>query len=91
MIDLEKILQEKEDEVCQLTQQISSQEESLAQRGTNLPDKASLLSSLTSLTEQLYEAQDKYEQQSLNLTLSKKEADYHQKEAEELKFMVCAH
>ena len=88
MKELEKNLKEKEAEVFKLRQQISSHESSIAQKGINLPEKTILLSSLTGLIERLYEAEDEKEQQSLNLTLCKREADYHQKQAEELRSKV---
>ena len=81
-------MNEKEAEVFKLHEQISSQQSSLEQRGINLHKKIILLSSLTGLIERLYEAEDKKEQQSLNLTLCKREADYHQKQAEELRSKV---
>ena len=89
MEELERRLKEKEAEIPKLCQQISSQESSIAQSGINLPEKTILLSSLTGLIERLYEAKDGQQQQFLNLTLCKREADYHQKQAEELKSKVC--
>ena len=89
--ELQAKLKEKEAEVFKLQQEISSQESAIAQRGINLPKKTILLSSLTGLIERLYEAEDEKEQQSLNLTLCKREADYHQKQAEELRSKVSTH
>ena len=90
MKHIEKILQEKEEEIHQLKQQISSQEERLAQRGVNLPDKTSLLSGIANLVEQLYKAQEEHQQCSLDLTLRSRKALYHQQHAEELTYtMVC--
>ena len=89
MKKLEKSLKEKEAEILKLRQQISSQE-SIAQRGINLPKKTIHLSTLTNLIEQLYKAEDEQQQQSLNLTLCKTEADYDQKQTEELRYKVCA-
>ena len=88
MKELEKNLKEKETEVFKLRQQISSHESSIAQKGINLPEKTILLSNLTGLVERLYEAEDEKEQQSLDLTLCKREADYHKKQAEELRSKV---
>ena len=89
MKELEKSLKEKEAEILKLRQQISSQESSIAQREINLPEKTIHLSTLTSLIEQLYKAEDEQQQQSLKLTLCKREADYQQKQAEELRSKVC--
>ena len=89
MKELEKELKEKEADILQLRQLISSQESSIAQRGINLPEKTIRLSTLTRLIEQLYKAEDEQQQQSLNLTLCKREADYEQKQAEELRSKVC--
>ena len=90
MKHIEVILQEKEEEIHQLKQQISSQEECLAQRGVNLPDKTSLLSGIANLVEQLYKAQEEHQQCSLDLTLRSRKALYHQQHAEELTYtMVC--
>ena len=91
MKELEKSLKEKETEILKLRQQISSQESCIAQRGINLPEKTIHLSTLTTLIERLYKAEDEQQQQSLNLTLCKEKADYHQKQAEELKSKVCTH
>ena len=88
MKELEKNLKEKEAEILQLRQQISSQESSIAQRGINLPEKTIHLSTLTSLIEQLSKAEDEQQQHALNLTLCKREADYHKKQAEELRSKV---
>ena len=89
MKELEKSLKEKEAEILKLRQQISSQESSIAQRGIDLPEKTIRLSTLTRFFEQLYEVEDEQQQQSLNLTLCKREADYEQKQAEELRSKVC--
>ena len=89
MKELEEQLKEKEAEILQLRQQISSKESSLTKGEISLPEKTSLLSDLTNLIEQLYKAQDDQQVQSLNLTLCRREADHHQKQAEELKSKVC--
>ena len=89
MKELKERLKEKEAEILQLQQQISSKESSLAKGEINLPEKTNLLIDLTILIEHLYKAQDEHQQQALNLTLCTREADHHQEQAKELKSKVC--
>ena len=79
---LEKRLEDKEAEILELRQRISSQQSSVEQTGINLSEKTSLLSTIAGLMERLYKAEDEQQQQNFKLTLLKKEADYHQKQAE---------
>ena len=71
-----------------MRQQISSQESSIAQRGIDLSEKTIRLSTLTGFIEQLYAVEDEQQQQSLNLTICKREAEYHQTQALELRSKV---
>ena len=89
MKDLQSMLDERHAKILELEQQISSQEASVAQSGSNLPEKASHLFNLTILVEQLHKSQEEEREHRLSLMLCNTEARYHREHAKELRSTVC--
>ena len=85
------MLERKNEEISQLKQKISFQEEKIQEQGTSLHQKSLLLSNLTTLVQQLCRAQDEQQLYEIKKRLCNLAADYFQKQVEELRYMVSIH
>ena len=81
-------LDKKNEEISQLEQIISSQEEKIQEQGISLHQKSLLLNNLTTLVQQLCTARDEQQSYEIKKRLCNLAANYYQKQAEELRSMV---